>query len=128
MLGFHDGHQHSLSGLGIFIDPGSTQTERFFGMSLPDFAGRTGGETDPLVDQLLVPRFADAEGVHIADLHIRHHLRGRNDDGRNVLVGINAGGGKPIAEPKIVGATGKGHRDLHFFALRLLGLEGGFQR
>ena len=34
-----------------------------------------------LVDELVVPRLADAEGVHGADLHVGHHLRRRHDDG-----------------------------------------------
>ena len=97
-------------------------------MLLPDLAGHAGGEADALIDELLVPRIADAKRVHVADLHVRHHLRRRNDDGRNILVRIDAASGEPVAQPKIVRAAGEGHGDLHFLAFRPLFLEGGLER
>ena len=128
LLGFHHRHQQRLGGVRILVDPGGAHAERLLRMLGPDFAGRAGGEADALVDELLVPRLADAEGVHVADLHVRHHLRRRHDDGRDVLVGIDAAGGEPVANPQIVRAAGEGHRDLHFLAGGLLLLEGGLQR
>ena len=56
--------------------------------------------------------------VHIADLHIGHHLRRRHDDGGDVLVGIDAAGGQPIAQPQVVRASREGHRYLHFACRR----------
>ena len=118
----------ALAARGILVDPVGAHAERLLRMVLPDLAGGAGGEADALVDELLVPRLADAEGVHVADLHVRHHLRRRHDDGRDVLVGIDAAGGQPVADPQIVRAAGEGHGDLHFLALRLPLGEGGLQR
>ena len=128
LLGFHHCHQQRFGGIRILVDPGCAQAERFFRMLGPDLAGRAGGKADALVDELFVPRLADAEGVHVADLHVRHHLRRRYDDGGDVLVGVDAAGGEPIADPQVVGAAREGHRDLHFLARGLLLLEGGLQR
>ena len=118
----------ALVGVRILVDPVGAHAERLLRMLEPDLAGRAGGEADALVDELLVPRLADAEGVHVADLHVRHHLRRRHDDGRDVLVGVDAAGGDPVADPQVVGAAGEGHRDLHFLAVGLLLLEGGLER
>ncbi len=96
-------------------------------MALPEFAGGAGGEADALVDQLLVPRLADAEGVHVADLHVGDHLRRRHDDGGDVLVRIDAAGGEPVADPEIVRAAREGHGDLDLLAGGLLGGEGLLQ-
>ena len=96
--------------------------------SEPEFAGGAGGVADILIDELFVPRLADAEGVHGADLHVRHHLRRRHDDGRDVLVRIDAAGGEPVANPQIMGAAGERHGDLHFLAGCFLLREGFLQR
>ncbi len=97
-------------------------------MFRPDFAGGAGGEADALVDELLVPRLADAERIHGADLHVGHHLRRRHHDGGDVLVRVDAAGRQPVANPQVVGAAGEGHGDLDLFARSLLGLEGRLQR
>ena len=70
----------------------------------------------PLMDQLLVPRFADAEAIHGADLHVGDHLRRRHHDGFDVLVGIDAAGGQPVADPEIMRAARESHRGLDRFA------------
>jgi len=64
------------------------------------------------MDQLQVPRFANAEAIHGADLHVGDHLRRRHHDGFDVLVGIDAAGGEPVADPQIVRATRERHRSL----------------
>ena len=97
-------------------------------MILPDLAGGAGGVADVLVHELVVPRLADAEGRHVADLHVGHHLGRRHDDGRDVLVGIDAARGQPVADPHVVGAAGEGHGALHFLARRLLLGEGFLER
>ena len=76
-----------------------------------------------LVDELQVPRLADAEAVHRADLHVRHHLRRRHRDGLDVLVGIDAAGGEPVADPEIVRAAGERVRGLHRLARGFLLVE-----
>ena len=128
LLGLHHGHQHGHGGLGVLVDPVGAHAERLLGMVLPDLAGHAGGVADVLVHELVVPRLADAEGVHVADLHVGHHLRRRHDDGRDVLVGIDAAGGQPVADPQVVRAAGEGHGALHFLAGRLLLGEGFLER
>ena len=70
----------------------------------------------------------DAKAVHGADLHVGHHLRRRHRDGLDVLVGIDAASGQPVADPQIVRAAGEGVGGLDGFAAGLLlrkrGLEG----
>ena len=127
MLRFHDGHQDRLGGVRVFVDPVGAHAERLFGMPLPQFAGGGGGEADALVDELLVPRLADAEHIHVADLHVGDHLRRRHDDGRDILVGIDAAGGQPVAHPEVMRAAREGHGGLDFLACRLLGREGVLQ-
>ena len=83
---------------------------------------------DLLVLQLLVPRLADTEAIHGADLHVGDHLRRRNDDRLDVLVGIDAAGREPVADPAVVRAAGKRHRRLDGVARRLLLLERRLER
>ncbi len=118
----------ALAAFGFLSTQAARMPSDFLRMLEPDLAGGAGGEADVLVDELLVPRLADAEAVHVADLHVRHHLRRRHDDGRDVLVGIDAAGGEPVADPQIVRAAGEGHGDLHFLARGLLLLERGLER
>ena len=89
-------------------------------MLVPELAGGDRGVADVLVDELQVPRLADAEAIHGADLHVRHHLRRRNGDGLDVLVGIDAAGGEPVADPEIVRAAREGLGGLHRLAGGLL--------
>jgi len=95
----------------------------FSGWRKPHFARGQRGEADLLVHELLVPRLADAEGVHVANLHVGHHLRRRNDDKVDVFVRIDATCRQPVAHPEIVRAAGKGHRDARRLSGRLLGRE-----
>ena len=104
----------ALAAFGFLSTQSARMRESLFRMFCPDLAGGAGRVADALVDELLVPRLADAEGVHVADLHVGHHLRRRHDDGRDVLVGIDAAGGQPVADPQIVGAAREGHGDLDF--------------
>src|SRR5450756_2813160 len=55
------------------------------------------------------------------------HLRRRNHDRLDVLVGIDAAGSEPVPDPQIVGAAREGHRGLDRFAGRLLGVERGLE-
>ena len=41
----------------------------------------------------------------------------------DVLVGIDAAGGEPVADPQVVGAAGEGHRGLDRLARGLLLVE-----
>ena len=81
-------------------------------MLAPEFAGRDRGIADVLVNQLQVPRLAYAEAIHGADFHVRDHLRRRHYDGFDVLVRIDAAGGEPVTNPKIVGAARECHGGL----------------
>ncbi len=96
-------------------------------MLVPELARGDRRVADALIDELEIPRLADAEAIHRADFHVRHHLRRRNNDGLDVLVGIDAAGGEPVADPQIVGAAREGHRGLHGFAGRLLGRQRVFE-
>ena len=80
------------------------------------------------MNQLQVPWLAHAEAIHGADLHVGDHLRRRHHDGLDVLVGIDAAGGEPVADPEIVGAAGEGHRGLDRFARGLLLVQRRFER
>ena len=117
-----------LGGVRMPLDPVRAHAEALLGVPRPDLAGGAGGEADALVDELRVPRLADAEHVHGADLHVRHHLRRRHHDGLDVEVGVDAAGGEPVAEPQIVRAAGEGHRRLDAAAAGLLGRERRLQR
>ena len=81
-----------------------------------------------LMDQLQVPRLADAEAIHGADFHVGDHLRRRHHDGFDILVGIDAAGGEPVADPEIVGAAREGHRGLDRLAGGFLLLEHRLER
>ena len=123
LLRFHHRHQQRLGGVRVLVDPGRAHAERLLGMLVPQLTGGDGGVADALVDELQVPRLADAEAVHGADLHVRHHLGRRHRDGLDVLVGIDAAGGEPVADPKVVGAARERVRRLHGLARRLLLVE-----
>ncbi len=97
-------------------------------MVVPQLAGGVGGVADLLVDQLGVPRFADAEGVHAAHLHVGDHLRWRHDDGVDIGVRVDAAGRQPVAHPQVMGAAGEGHRRTDFLAAGLLRFQCGLER
>src|SRR4051812_10166546 len=65
LLRLHHGHQQRLDGVGMLVGPFGAQTERLLRMLGPDLAGGAGRKADALVDELLVPRLADTEGVHV---------------------------------------------------------------
>ena len=119
--------------MGFLLDPGGAHGERLLRVVLPQLAGGQRGITEALLHELRVPRLADAEAIHRADLHVRHHLGRRHDDGLDVLVGVDPAGGEPVADPEVVGAAGEGHGRLHRLAggfllvdrgLEHLGIEG----
>src|SRR5262245_5130773 len=96
LLRFHNRHQDRACGLGVPVDPLGAHAERLFRMLEPNLPCRARGKADVLVDELLIPRLANTEGIHVADLHVCHHLWRRYHDGGNVLVRIDAAGSQPI--------------------------------
>ncbi len=86
-------------------------------MVVPQLARRQGGEADALIDQLRIPRLADAEGLHGLHFHVGDHLGRRHHDGGDILVGIDAAGCQPVAHPQIMGATREGHGHLGIVAV-----------
>ena len=127
-LRLHHRHEQRAGRLRVLVDPGGAQAERLFRMLVPDLVGVGGGVSELLVDELRVPGLADAEGIHGADLHVGDHLGRRHDDGGHVLVGIDAAGREPVADPEIVRAARERHGDLRIAARRALLREGLLQR
>ena len=117
-----------MRGLRILVDEGGAHAERLFGMHVPELAGGDRRVADLLVDELQVPRLAHAEAIHRADLHVRHHLRRRHRDGLDVLVGVDAAGREPVADPQIVRAARERVRGLDRLARGLLLLERRLER
>ena len=85
------------------------------------------GITNPVGNEPGVPRFAHAEPIHFPDAHVRHHLRRRNNDERNVLIGIDAPSPEIIARPHGVRARGKSHRKGQRFTKSFCFLDEWFQ-
>jgi hypothetical protein len=52
---------------------------------------------------------------------------GGTGDGLDVLVGVDAAGGEPVADPEVVRAAREGHRGLDRFTGGLLGVERGLE-
>jgi hypothetical protein len=98
-----------------------------FGFLLTQLARRAGGEADALIDQLLVPRLADAEHVHRADFHVRDHLRRRHNDGRHIRVRIDPTGRQPVAHPQIMRPARECDGGFDFLAGGLLRFKGGLE-
>jgi hypothetical protein len=88
----------------------------------PHLTSRHGGVAKLLRHELVVPRFAHAEGVHRVGLHVCHHLRGGHRDQVDILVRIDAARRQPVADPHVVRAAreGHGHGDLLAGAFALL--------
>src|SRR5262249_34183550 len=100
-------------GIGMLVRPCRPQPQRLLGMLGPDLTGGAGGEADGLIDGLFGPRLAGAGRLPVANLPFGPRLWGRNDDGGDVLVGMDAAGGQPVAQPQVMRAAGEGHGDLH---------------
>jgi hypothetical protein len=81
---------------------------------------------DPLRNQLVVPGLADAECLHRVRLHVGDHLGRRDGDEIDILVGIDAGGRQPVADPHVMGAAREGHRHVDLVAARLALGDDGF--
>ena len=81
------------------------------GMVLPHLLRRDRREADAVFDGAVVPRLADAEAVHLVDLHVGDHLRRRNRDEADVLVRVDAAGREPVAHPHRVRARRERHRE-----------------
>ncbi len=100
----------------------------FFRMIGPDILRGDGGEADAEVgDGAGVPGFADAEGIHLADLHIGGHLGRRDDDEGDIFVGVDAAGAKVVAHPHGVGAGRESHSAGERCTGGLGGIDEGFE-
>src|SRR6185503_15287806 len=127
-LRFLHGHEQRLRRMRVGVDPIGAHGKALLGVLVPDLGRVDGRVADLLILELLVPRLADAEAIHRADLHVRNHLRRRHDDRLDVLVGIDASGREPVPDPAIVRAARKSHRGLDRVARGLLLLERGLER
>ena len=79
-------------------------------MIFPDILRRSHRKANLVVNRARIPRFADAKTVHIADAHIRYHLRRRHGDGFDVGNRIDAVRAEPVVQPHGVRAGWKGLR------------------
>src|SRR5687767_6452 len=122
------GHQERLRGVRVRIDPVRAHRKALLGMLVPDLRRVDGRVADLLILQLLVPRLADAEAIHGADLHVGHHLRRRHDDRLDVLVGIDAARGEPVADPAVVRSARERHRGLDGLTRRLFLFQRDLER
>jgi hypothetical protein len=120
--GLVEGLEHGLDGVRVLGGEGLGEGADFLRVVLPDRLGVDAGESDAVGDGLAVPRFADAEAVHLADLHVGDHLRRRDGDQGDIgtaargVAGVDAAGGEPVAQPHGVGAGREGHRESHRIA------------
>src|SRR5262245_5712005 len=99
--------------LGVFLSELLSESEHLFRMVFPYLLRGDGRKTDAIGDGARVPRLTDTKTVHFADLHIRHHLRRRNSDQGNILIGVDTACAEPIAGPHSVGTWRKGHGKSH---------------
>ena len=93
-------------------------------MVLPHLLRGNRCKADAIGDGAGVPWLADTKAVHLADLHICHHLRRRYGDQRHVFVRMYSARAEPIARPHRVRAGRKRHRESH----RRAGLLGLFNQ
>src|SRR5262245_11423664 len=63
-------------------------TKYLLGMVAPDLLSRDGREADPVGDGAGIPGLADAEAVHLADLHIGDHLWRWNGDQSDISIPV----------------------------------------
>src|SRR4030095_1703627 len=75
----------------------------------PDILGTNVGHADALLPRASIPRFTDAEAIHVADFHVLDHLRWRDGNDLDCSL-IDTGRREPIAQPQIVRPAWKGHR------------------
>ncbi len=68
-------------------------------MIFPDFLGGNCRDADTVDNRPMAPWLADAKTIHIADPHIRHHLRRRYRNHLGILERIDAVGGQPVIQP-----------------------------
>ncbi len=101
--------QNGLDGLRIPSGELFGERTHFFGMVGPHLLRRHHGESDAVDDGPVVPWLAHAETVHLVHLHVGNHLRRRDGDERDILVGMNPAGSEPVAHPHRVGAWRKRH-------------------
>ena len=76
--------ENRFDGLGIFRSEFFSESADLLWMIFPDVLGIDGGEADFILDSFTIPRLTHAESIHFSGLHVRHHLRRRNGDKRNI--------------------------------------------
>ena len=103
--------EHRLDRPGILRGEVLGERADLFRVIRPHLLRRDRGEADAVEDGAIVPRLADAEAVHLVDLHVRDHLRRRDGDQADVLVRMNASRRQPVPRPHRVGAGRKRHRE-----------------
>src|SRR5262245_52205678 len=79
-------------------------------MILPHLLRRDRCKTNTVGNSPSIPGLPDAKAVHLAYLHIGHHLGWRNGNEGDVFVGVNAPGGQPVAHPHRMRTRRIGHR------------------
>ena len=110
----------------VLADPLRAGGEDLFGVIGPNLLAGDDGIADVVADGALIPRLADAEAAHIADLHVHHHLRRRHHQQTQLAKRIDADAGEPVIEPHCVGAGRKGVGEA--IAARLAGGDALLQR
>ena len=115
--------QDRLDGARILLRELLGERADFFRVVFPQLLRGDGGEPGAVFDGPVVPRLADAEAVHLVDLHVRDHLRRRDRDEVDVPVRMDPAGGEPVANPHRVRAGRERHRECERIA-RGLGLFG----
>src|SRR5437764_2864801 len=108
---FQHGGDHRPRRVRVLLYEFRARAENLFRMVLPDVLRRDRGESDLVEDRPVVPRLADAESVHIAHPHVRHHLRRWNHNRFDVVQRVNAVRRQPVVDPHRMRAGGKGLRE-----------------
>ena len=108
--GLENGSRHRACRIRIVLHEFGRRAKGFFRMIFPDALRGLDGEADLVVNGAVVPGFAHAEAVHIADAHVGDHLRRRHHNIFYILEWIDADTGEPVVKPHRMGAGGKGLR------------------
>lgn len=125
--------EHGFDGLRILRGELLGEGADFFRVILPNRLRGDGGETDVFRDGFRIPRFADAEAVHLADLHVGYHLWRRHGDERNIrastgsIAGIDASRSEVVAHPHRMSSGRECHREGHRHAFGLGIINEGLQ-
>ena len=102
--------EYGFHGFRIFVGEFGRKGANFLGMILPNILRVQRSEPDAVSDHARIPRLAHTEAVHLANTHVRHHLRRWHRDERHVLVWIDAASSEIITHPHRMRPRRKGHR------------------